>query len=286
MVDLGEESVQLQPLDPTKDVPDSWTAVLQALELMKREGSAAGWGSNLVGLLAGMHTAGRRWKGWQVEKIVRVAGEAGMAHAVLEAVRASGRTGLVLRDLRVVREVVWGCRAKAVLGKWGEEEVEKGLKYAEQIARLLEGEAHLGKLRAASGADPRVQPDVIGVVLELAGAKAVRHHGGKDVDGKVLVYAQRLMANLERGIKEEVEDGRVVAHADYELARWIPVLNGLRLAQKVLGKSMPQADLAKRKISELDALVQRYGQTLVGAQDSGKAKRRGLIWAEGLEQSA
>lgn len=250
-----------------------------------RNAGPAEW-TNLVALLAGMRTAGRKWKGWQVEKVVRAAGEAGMAHAVLESVRAAARTGLDMRELRIVREVFWACRSKALLSGWAKEETERALVYAEQLARLLEDEKHWGKVRSARGGDPRIQPDVIAVVLELAAVRAVKYQAGKDKDNKVLAYAQRLMANMNRAVEEAAEEKRVVVHADYELARWVPMLNALKLAQQVLGDSMPEGDSAARKIQELEGKIQRAGQVVVGGQDSNRSKRRGLIWAEELEQSA
>lgn len=242
--------------------------------------SRADW-RNFVGLMAGMQAAKRKWKDWQLERVVRIAGEAGMAHEVLEGVRAAERTGLHVRGRRLFREVMWACRAQARLSGWEEEETEKALRYAEHVARLLDG-----RRKTAGHGDPRVQPDVIAVVLELAAMRAVRHQDGKDVDGKVLAYSQRLMANANRAVREEADEHRAVAHADYELARWVPMINALKVAQRVLGPAFPEADLAKRKLQELEDRVQRAGQVVVGAQDPKKSKRRGLAWAEELEQSA
>lgn len=289
MVDIGTETVQLQPLDRTRDVPDSWTSTLRALALMA-DGSGSttpgAYARNFTALLAGMRTAGRRWKSWQLQRIVRTAGDAGMAHAVLGGVMAARRTGLVLQELRVAREVFWACRTKAVLGGWAQEDVRSGLAYAEQLVRLLDQDVHSAKKSAAAGPGPRRQPDVIAVLAELAGVRAVRYQEGKDRDGKVLKYAERLMANVDKAVDEVADEARIAAHADYELTRWVPVLNALRLARQVLGNGMPEAELAKRKIAELEAKVQQAGTTLVGAQDSSKAKRRGLVWVEDLEKSA
>lgn len=279
MVDIADESVQLEPLDATKDIPDSWKSMEKALDLM-RDGTGD-W-ANVVGLLAGMRTAGRRFKSWQYEYVIRTAGEAGAGYVVVDAARAVRRTGLELRDLRLVREAFWACRSKAAREGWKAEPTEKALAWARQLAGLLDDSAHCGKLNLVGGRDPRIQPDIIAVVLELAAMRASRHTGGKDVDGKVLMYAERLMPNLEGAAEEDI--GQEVARNDYEVLRWLPVLNGLELAQKVLGEQMPAKQTATRKIAQLRTKLSAAKNAIEAASvGTGRKKRRGLIWTDKMD---
>lgn len=269
----------------TKDIPDSWGSVVRAMSLMGT--SRADW-NNLLSLLEGMKNAGRKWRTWQVEKIVRDAGKAGMSGVIVECVRAAARTGLVLRDVRVVREAMWACRMRAVLSGWSKGETERALRNAEQLAELLEGKLHLGGKRP-EGLDPRREADVLGAVCELAVVRAVRHLGGEDVDGKVERYVRRLVDNL-RGVGEEVamevqdkKDGLKTpwaATADYELMRWVPVRNALKMAPEVLGGKITQQDLVNDKLKHLDSILADGRDVVTGAQGDKREKRRGLNWLE------
>jgi len=276
MVEIANESVQLEPLDATKDIPDSWKSMEKALSLM-RDGTGE-W-ANVVGLLAGMRTAGRRFKPWQYEYVIRAAGDAGAGYVVVDAARAVRRTGLELRDLRLVREAFWACRTKAARDGWKSEPTEKALAWAKQLAGLLDDGAHCGKLSLANGRDPRIQPDIIGVVLELAATRALRHTGGKDADGKVLMYAERLIPNLEGAAEEDI--GQEVARNEYEMLRWLPVLNGLELAQKVLGEQMPAKETAMWKIAQLRTKLSAAKKVIeAAAVGGGRKKRRSMMWTE------
>jgi len=278
MIEIGSETVQLQPLDITKDIPSSWGSVVQAMSLMGT--SRADW-ANLPSLLEGMKTAGRRWQVWQLEKVVREAGKAGMSGIVVECVRAAGRTGLVLKDVRVVREAMWACRTRAVVSGWDRGETARALRNAEQIAEALEGEAHWGGSKRPEGVDPRRQADVLGVLVELAAQRAVRHQDGKDVDGKVEMYVKRLVGNLEGiGAQADSETTKTpwAATADYELLRWVPARNGLKAARDVLGDEMPQPSQVNEASQKLESTLKDASDIVTGARDDSREKRRGLRW--------
>jgi len=283
VLEIGSERVTLQPLDMTKDIPSSWRSIVRAMQLMS---TRSDW-DNLVALLEGMKTAGRRWKSWQLEKIVRDAGNSGMAAVVVECVRAAGRTGLVLRDVRVVREAMWGCRARGKMSGWSKAETSAALRNAEHIAEALEGSLHWGNAhKRPDGVDPRREADVLGVLVELVGVRAVRHQGGEDVDGKVEMYVKRLVNNLSASLENdspmEVKDrGEVKANwsasADYELMRWVPVRNGLRLAKEVLKDRMPVVD---QHLEKLEKVIRDASDVVKNAQGDKIDKRRGLKWLE------
>lgn len=221
-----------------------------------------------------------------------------MSAVIVECVRAAGRTGLYLRDVRVVREAMWGCRSRGSISGWSKAETSAALRNAEQIAEALEGNLHWGNAhKRPEGVDPRREADVLGVLVELAAVRALRHIGGQapattspthpeDVDGKVEMYVKRLVSNLsaslENGSVMEVKDqGEVKANwaasADYELMRWVPVRNGLRLAKEVLKERMPPVD---GHLEKLERVIADASEVVRSAQGDKIEKRRGLKWVE------
>ena len=187
-VEIGREKVQLTPLDRTRDEPGTRRGLAQVLGLMKEQRD---W-ENLPRFLEELLLAGRNLSEAQFEKIVRRANEAGMQHIVIECVKRAKNTGLVLKDLRVVRQVMWGAHVRGLQRGWDKKGLEKALVYAEYVAHSLESELHSGG-RAIDTQDARAQPDIIGVLLEICAFRATRFLDGKDEDGRVGRYAERLM---------------------------------------------------------------------------------------------
>ena len=102
------------------------------------------------------------------------------------------------------------------------------------------------------------------------------------MDGKVLMYAERLMPNLEGAAAEDI--GHEAARNEYEILRWLPVLNGLELAQKVLGEQMPAKETAIWKIAQLRKHLSAMKKSIEdGPLGKGRRKRRGLIWTEDMD---
>lgn len=207
--------------------------------------------NNLIPLLAGLRITGRKWKTWQWERIVRTVGEHDAVFALLEAARQAERTGFYLHHIRVVREVVWACRAHAVKNAWDAASCAKALRYLEEFARAMEDPIQRREqIRAVNKGELNrklnvlAQADVIGVAVELA-AKRVEAVIKEGVDDDEVVkssreklegYLARLLPNVNRAAHEDhasAEEGMSRgAAADYELLRWAPVLHGLVTAEK------------------------------------------------------
>ena len=293
-VDIGGESVQLQPIDRTKDVPDSWKSVMRAVDLLSGAVTSNSkdnrlW-DNLVAVLAGMRTAGRRWKAWQWERIVRQVGQAGAAHIVLAAVQQAEKTGLYLHDIRVVREVFWAFRTKAAQADWNLEHTDKALRYVRQVAALLDDKNHSAK-READMPDPRYEADLIGVLLELLAVRVENHLEKESPEEqeeleKLRSYVERLMSNLDQSQIGRTGNNRVfrAAEADYELLRGAPVYNGLRISQKILEGRMPQGDAVKKAIRELDEKLREAAEVVKADEPKDLEKRGGLKWFQALTQ--
>lgn len=256
---------------------------------------------NLIPLLEGMKTAGRRWRAWQWEYIARSAGEAGVAHILLDAARQPETTGLFLNDVRVVREVLWACRMKAVRDEWRLSSTTKALNYAEQVMRLMEDkrQSHearraVNKREAVEVVNPGKLPDVVGAVLELAACRAEAlqsaETSGEEVDAAknaVASYIGRLVPSLPK-MRENVGSVALAppppaAAADYELLRWVPLMNGIQVAQGLFGGAIPEREALNRSLSQLEKTVTEAKETIVsnvGGDEGGK--RRGYRWLEAM----
>jgi hypothetical protein len=188
---LGDEDLRLEHLDVTKDVPRS-TSFLRVLDLSTEPQD---W-RNIPGLLEGFHTAtkGNMKQGW-LDKMIRKANENGMLSVVIQCLWQVERNGFTL-GIPIVRErILLEIRHNAIKEDWAEEATLKSLKQAQIVLELMEKSGHCGS-RIVTDNDPRAEPYVLGVPLELAAARAKNHLGGKDEDGLVALYAKRLVAAL------------------------------------------------------------------------------------------
>lgn len=151
----------------------------------------------LPGFLHELRIAKCKVEKLQLVKMIRLANEMGTHGSILECINQADKTGLYLHDLNVVREVIWGGFMRAEKGGWSEKATQKGLNFVENIAYLLESKLHKRK-NGLLRDDGRVQPDIIGVLLLMAAVRDIKHLGGRDEDGKVAQYVERLMANWHR----------------------------------------------------------------------------------------
>ncbi|KAF2815627.1 uncharacterized protein BDZ99DRAFT_405852 [Mytilinidion resinicola] len=261
---IGSVDQQLEPLDVRKDVPNQWEMIKQAVELSKEQDD---W-ENLVKMLEGFHRAGIDVKTSRMLKIIRRANEAGMQHIVLSALQQAEHTGVSLRRPAILEAVLGSIHEKASSSGFDSASTKKALSLAEQVIELLELPAHKSKGRMEFG-DPRASPLVISVPLELAASRVAFHPDGKDEDGKVATYAARLMAAFKQeGYSEKIHPGLLAKELPnveefsklpknkaarrerryvigHKIVQWIPVWNALKQSSAVLGKDMPDLELAK-----------------------------------------
>lgn len=294
-IEVGKEKVQLFHIDRVKDEPSTRKGVEKMLELMKDKRD---W-ENLPLLLAELKIAKRKSVP-PVEKLVRRANEAGMQHVVLECVKRTKETGMTLTSLDVVREVMWGAHLRGHRAGWDERVTERALKYAENVSFLLEKQLHTrgGGQEVSQQPDPRTQPDVVGVLLETAAIRALKHQGGQDKDGKVAQYAERLMECWENVTLDSTEDQSSTraqnggdddstrakatplwVAANYDLQRWSPVWKGMEIAARILDPKTEVARWLKKTLPDVENVLQRACE-LVERSHVGKpeVRRRGLEW--------
>ncbi|KAI9876560.1 MAG: hypothetical protein M1830_006211 [Pleopsidium flavum] len=268
-VTIGDEEIQLEPIDHIADVPNIRKELGHLLRVMKEPSD---W-DNLPAFLEGLFLAKRKLDGGLVDKMVRMASEMGRQGVVMECVRRAGTTGLVLNDAKHLRQVMWGARLRALQAGWSEEGMDKALLQAEQIMELLEDPKHSSKLGVV-GEHPRTLPEVNGVVLELAAVKAVKYANSKDEDRKVATYATTTLASIQThgNFDFNSDDWH---DANYKLQMWAPVLHGLRLAFGVLKENTTLAQDIRNTTRELGEVVSQT-RTIVLANTPQDGTRRGL----------
>ena len=276
-VRVSNEVFQLLPLNQMHDEPPTRQSFAKVLRFMTEAGGDA-W-KNLPGFLEGMKAAGRRLRGWQAQRLVRVLGAEGQLGVLGECLRRVERTGLGLWEVGVVREAVWGEVGRCVLCGWGEEGVRKAAREAERVLVLLEDPRHCSRPAKMRTKDPKSRPDVVGAVLDLVATRAVLFQDRKDEEGKVQMYAEKMLAlwaNAELGI----EKGNWY-DANHKLMMWAPVWHGIQMARRVLGE---ESELARRLVRieehELEPLL-REAREVVGAHGLEGGERRGVkMWEE------
>ncbi|KAJ4293489.1 hypothetical protein N0V90_008772 [Kalmusia sp. IMI 367209] len=272
-ITLGDVTLPLEHIDRNRDQPafnSTWRDIIRASK------TPEDW-ENVLRVMEGYANAGIQRSPAQFEMVVRNLSKAGMYHLILKALQRPDATGLRLRNWSVVGQVIRAVRERAWKADWNKDELKKALSMAEQVVQLMENDGHAAK--TASTTDPRTQPAVVAVPLEMAAELAYRHDGDTE---KVRRYAVRLMNALKQHdfLSAEIEEVKVRAsrsEADYaktlkqadaltqlanSLTSLIPVWNGLSTARTVLDTEMPMADEAERVQRQLRELLQQGEEAL------------------------
>ena len=97
----------------------------------------------------------------------------------------------------VLDAVILALRDLGATDGWGDrEKLEQALKDGNEISMRLEDEEH-GSKRVLTENDPRRRPEVLSVFLELVAVYSWKYQDGKDEDGRVRAFADRLLCNIE-----------------------------------------------------------------------------------------
>jgi hypothetical protein len=227
------------------DVPNSSKILFQALRLMETK---ADW-DNLTRLLSGMNKAGRRWNSADHSKMIRLAGSKGQIYSIIEAARQVRRTNFKVDTPEQLSELLHWVQMKAVDSNWDADATAKALRWSEMVLEILQDSKH--KSTPVTGQAPlHRDPQVLGAILHLAAARAVKHQEGKDVGGKVTEYAKAVVAQwpADKGLKslypEELNSDKkngtwyLLQSRTQYLATAGPILSGLKLAMQVVEPSL------------------------------------------------
>ncbi|KAI9802367.1 MAG: hypothetical protein M1833_001873 [Piccolia ochrophora] len=271
---LGDETHILRPINRTKDEPRTRTAFHYIISLMREPSD---W-DNLVPLLEEIRIAKRRLPIETLERTVRRASQTRRWDTLLAAARSPKTTGFELRDRKLVLQVLWGLREEVMAASWEDATTDSTLRRAEAVCALLDDKEHCGGQQISSS-DPRVRPEVVGVLLELAAVRALRRYGGKDEDGMVALYVERLEGvwwNLD------LADMKEWKRENARLWAWVPVWNGLRLAERILGPHERVGWVSKAR-DEVSKYVEKDRDTVRHEAEEGRVPK-GLRWLEDAEK--
>lgn len=155
--------------------------------------------AQLQSILTGLHKGRSTPSIGAQEKIIRRAIRTGHYGIVLQCLGKPDETGLTLKNDVILNLTLWGLHSTAETNGWEEGHVHKALRYSDTVAQLLEQDGHTrGKTtHNLVPNDPRTNPRVIGVFLEIAAVKAYKFQKASDEDGSVKKYAERMMACFE-----------------------------------------------------------------------------------------
>jgi hypothetical protein len=276
-LNVADEEFPLKHID-RMELPNAKKGLLKALDLMQGKRD---W-DNLPRFLEGLHNAGRKMENLSPFTMVKKAANAGRLDVVLECARRVSSTGFRLKDAVLVNEIVWRIQEKAMLSGWNAKETKQALTWVEMVSVLLEDERHAGSRVVNGEDDPRVQPELVGILLQLAAVRAAQHLDGKDEDGKVAEYAKRFLG-LSLGLEPTVKTADTpeeVHAANHWLGSMVPILHGMKVAQTVLDPASEVAAELKTKATGLQDLVSQQREIII---NSGiPSKFRGLEMYEKL----
>ncbi|KAL8931161.1 MAG: hypothetical protein Q9211_007184, partial [Gyalolechia sp. 1 TL-2023] len=158
--------------------------------------------------------------------------------------------------------------------EWSEEGVKEAERLMEGWWDMLSEERHVGKAVRKSGGDPRLRPEIVGLVMWVRAVRSVLFGEKKDEEEKVKRGAEMVMA-VWKNADLKVDEGDW-NNANHKLMRWAPVWHGMKMARQVLGENTPLGRNLERIIAtDLEPTLSR-AREIVSQYAGDGAKRRGL----------
>lgn len=249
-VAIGDEVLQMHPLDPMRDQPPK-NSVSTVLSLMCE---IQNW-SNLPSFMIGLRNSNRTMNLKSQEWIVRKACDQGNEGLIMECLRQTDKTGLALHELTLAKRLMHRALDRACEGGWTEEAVEKGLKMADSVWIMMQDPKHTAP--DGSAEDPTRSPLILGVMLQLHAAKVVMFQGGNDTKGKVAEYTQRLLSSWD---KLDFSNANNDTFPNMRIREWAPIWHGMKITRKFSG-------LTKEVGDELDIRTKEIGSAIKSVID-------------------
>ena len=264
----NDEEVKLMPMNP-HDKPNKVRSLATLVKLLEISPEAKTW-INLPPFLEGMAMSKEKLPDGWLQKLVRKANERGRSGVIIRCAEMVKKTGVTFSDPYVTTEMMLGCHIRAARAGWMGEDAEKAMKQAEQVALMMEAKEHCGGKLKEGEVDMRKSVVVIGVLLELATARALHVNEGKDVDGKVIRYAEIALALYRQCSFQPGNDHIAAARM---LENWLPMWAGLKMAQKVDGlKGSKVANDLREQAEKLQGPI-KEAKARVEEQAEGKSRR-------------
>ena len=218
----NDEEFQLRPMHPL--TRPTMKEAFETISLMK---NTQDW-KNIIPFLSGLKLSKRVVKDDRWEWIIRHATEANALGIMLEAAKQADRTGFKLSSVGIVRRYYLELHRWAAKNKFSEPTVSKAFGFAKQAAESMEWPQHVVR---DPQVDPKRRPFVVGTLLELSAARALKQFDGKDEGGLVATYANRLQGVWS--LVDTSKDASDWPAADLRLQEIVPILNGIDLALQI-----------------------------------------------------
>ena len=190
-ITLGDVTLPLEHIDRNKDIPPY---KVQLHKIMAACKTPEDW-ENLVRVIEGYHNAGLRIPPHTMIKAIRLLSQANMQHLILKALQRVEATGVRLRNFDLIAMVMRSVRDRAWQSGWSKEELQRTLRYSQQITELMENPHHMGASPRNGVPDYRGHPSFVAVPAEMAAELSYRYDVDVDSAKK---YATRLMNALKQ----------------------------------------------------------------------------------------
>ncbi|KAH8649639.1 hypothetical protein BGZ60DRAFT_534521 [Tricladium varicosporioides] len=276
VANIAGEEFRLEHVDPMTGKANSRDLFFDALALMKERKD---W-ENLPLLLEGLHkgnsvlTGRPRFREMTCHRCIR----AGYADIILECIRRSTDTGMVINSPKIAMSMMILLTEEATRNNHDNSSIKKALARAEQLMDLMEDPKN-AKYYTNAAEDPRVRPELVGMALDLASRLSLSGDGA-GIDKKVEDFAKKVLGtwpNLEspwtRNASESVTVEREHAINNTWLRQLSTLLHGLKLSQKVLSGNPELASQLKKRADELEQTAAPVYEAIMNSE-WGKAKPR------------
>lgn len=313
---IGDEVVQLLPIDRTKDEPNTQKSINKCLSLMRESDS---W-DNVIPFLMGLKNAKRKLRDDTMSRLVRYLVDAGRREQLLLLFTKTNDTGVGLWDRIVVREAMWG--AWRAPGEWNQTTIRKGANFAESIWALMHDTKHTKHMTRFPR--PTACPEIIAVLMLMHAAKAIAAaanpaapttsttaNGNEDAEvddkAKAKTKADTAAADAARTRVEVEKYAKLMfrhwdsidwsigsgsgsegeadwSKANHQMCMWAPMLQAMQAAAHVLGKGHPVSATLTAKSAEVAKLLDQARAIVEANSEDGAKIRRGVRFEQELAE--
>ncbi|KAL8753331.1 MAG: hypothetical protein Q9199_005132 [Rusavskia elegans] len=172
---------------------------------------------------------------------------------------------------------MWGAVVKCVRSEWSEEGVKEAEKFIEAIWEMLSEERHVDRNATGKAGDPKMQPEIIGVLMWIRALKSTLFTESKDPDGKVKRAAEMVLAVWDPKSANPTLDEKNWYDANQKLIMYAPVWHGMKMARKIVGENTALGRHLANTISlDLEPMLKK-AQGIVAPHVGENVMRRGLV---------
>lgn len=245
-VRIGDEVLQMVPLDRMRDEPKMRTSLHRIIQLMREIRDYR----NLTPFMIGCRNSRRLLTRNFIERAVRTACEQGEEVAIMDCLKPAEKTGLKLCHYNIAETLISRATWIAVDHDWTEQGVQEALDFAESLWIMMQDPKQI----EARKPNPMNNLTVVGVMVQLHAVKALKFNGQEGAPGEVVEYTQRLLT-LWNKPTFSFEKGRSI-DADIRLRSWAPIWHGMKLAREVSGITKEMREELGTRVKEVESALE------------------------------